>query len=354
MESLNADHLVQFLVLHNCIAPLDMNMKKYVELFQSHGITGATVADLSEDEMIKLFESIGVEDAKVTKFVQAISGARNEPMTEQQLREIRSLQVYHDIKVMGDQYADAAEIVSDANIDGNVICDSTSDQLHELLITHGLTNVVQRTVVVSRLIAIKKNYTAKANEAGTVTLDIPDMATIAPRDCLARIFQIQGIRLDPDDIDVAADRVASAIGANKVDPNSDEYDCFLSYRVASDKTVADALYTRLVIRGLKPFLDKVCLVTGMDWKDGFLQGLHKSRRFVPLVSRGALANFRDFGRDHRRDNVLLEYETALQMMDRRKDPSFIVPVLVGEVENANLAKFNDFAADLYAPSVQPS
>jgi hypothetical protein len=55
-----------------------------------------------------------------------------------------------------------------------------------------------------------------------------------------------------------------------------EYDCFISYRVFSDKSLAEILYLRLKNeKKLNPFWDKKCLKKGESWKSGFLNGLRK-------------------------------------------------------------------------------
>ena len=61
-------------------------------------------------------------------------------------------------------------------------------------------------------------------------------------------------------------------------------------------------------------MDKYCLVNGQDWKTGFLNGLRNSKFFVPVISEAALSRVRDATEDHTYDNVLIEYQAALQVM----------------------------------------
>ncbi len=50
-------------------------------------------------------------------------------------------------------------------------------------------------------------------------------------------------------------------------------------------------------------------------------GLKNSKVFVALISRRALDKVRDKTGDHTFDNVLLEYETALNVSSSLTDPS---------------------------------
>ena len=58
--------------------------------------------------------------------------------------------------------------------------------------------------------------------------------------------------------------------------------------------------------------DKVRLVDGERWDDGFVQGLARSTVFVPLISRGATEPMTRIAADAV-DNVLLEWNLALRL-----------------------------------------
>ncbi len=102
------------------------------------------------------------------------------------------------------------------------------------------------------------------------------------------------------------------------------WDVFLSYRVASDAALAEALHGALTARGLRVFWDKKCLLDGQPWREGFFNGLVQSRAFLPIASRGALkatggggGNWEALTADMRAvDNVLLEWRAALECFDR--------------------------------------
>jgi hypothetical protein len=101
------------------------------------------------------------------------------------------------------------------------------------------------------------------------------------------------------------------------------WDVFISYRVASDASLAQDLYEALKAAGLRVFYDKECLRLGKSWRDGFCAGLSSSRAFVPLLSRGGFncvdaagrpvlgRNWGALAADSPVDNVLLEHRLAL-------------------------------------------
>ncbi|KAJ3037546.1 hypothetical protein HDV00_001591 [Rhizophlyctis rosea] len=112
----------------------------------------------------------------------------------------------------------------------------------------------------------------------------------------------------------------------------EEHDFFVSYRVASDRLLANELGLKLCkpeYRGAHVkhcFLDRECLVTGTSWQEGFLQGLLRARVIVLLCSIGALERVKRA--DKKADNMLLEWEIALDKLQRSE--SYVLPVLVGQ------------------------
>ena len=69
-----------------------------------------------------------------------------------------------------------------------------------------------------------------------------------------------------------------------------QWDVFLSYRVDSDSDHVEDLYTALLERGLTVWWDRMCLLPGQNWEEGFCSGLVTSRCLVCLLSRGAIKN----------------------------------------------------------------
>jgi hypothetical protein len=86
----------------------------------------------------------------------------------------------------------------------------------------------------------------------------------------------------------------------------------------------------------------------------YATGLGNSKQFLAVMSRDALAMVRDPARDHKYDNVLLEYETALKIKELTQDKDYIVPLHVGSnSKDGVLTKFTDFASTLYPDSIGP-
>lgn len=187
--------------------------------------------------------------------------------------------------------------------------------------------------------------------------DIIERVERPPKIILSELFTIQGIHIDHDDLDAAIDRLVATIkksGGNGTRCDGvNTFDCFISYRVRSDKNsyIAERLYDKLMLKGIFPFLDTKKLVPGLQWKEGFLQGLQNSKVFLSLISRGALESCRDPSRNHSEDNVLLEIEVALNHRRASGNSGFIIPVLIGETHGGALYKFSDFSADLYAGNI---
>jgi hypothetical protein len=170
------------------------------------------------------------------------------------------------------------------------------------------------------------------------------------------MFAINGIKVDPQNVNCVVDMIITfcELGYGN---GKDKFDCFLNYRADKDREIVRQIYWQLKAKGVHPFLDSECLLLCEEWKEGFLIGLKNSRVFVAVISRAALERPRRSDVDHRYDNVLLEYETALRMRDLIGKSNFIVPLLVGEyveVQGKNaLFKFDDFSPSLYSPSMLP-
>lgn len=155
---------------------------------------------------------------------------------------------------------------------------------------------------------------------------VGEKVTRTPRSIMSTLFEIQGIPVDPTDLDPAVDKIAKAVGTGFGD-GKEKYDCFINYRVASDADLAEKLYLYLKTKGIHAFLDKKCLKNGEKWKDGFLTGLKNSKCFVAVISRRALDRVRDESDNHTWDNVLLEYETALAVRFPLHSLSFSLMIL---------------------------
>ena len=117
-----------------------------------------------------------------------------------------------------------------------------------------------------------------------------------------------------------------------------KYDVFLSYRVASDLLHVEKLYNSLTAQGFKVYWDKNCLEPGVDWEQGFCEGLVSSRAFVPLLSRDAInhaekawQNFSQLTADSNCDNVFLEHRLAVELQGLGLIDK-IFPIFIGNLD----------------------
>ena len=108
-----------------------------------------------------------------------------------------------------------------------------------------------------------------------------------------------------------------------------EYDVFLSYRVNSDFCHCKVIYEMLTEKGLRVWWDKTCLRAGVDWEEGFCEGLIKSKAFAPLLSRSGLESFEGLTESSSCDNVLLEYRLALELQSFNLLEA-VFPVFIGD------------------------
>lgn len=53
-----------------------------------------------------------------------------------------------------------------------------------------------------------------------------------------------------------------------------------------------------------------------EWRSSFVDGLARSRAFLPIVSRAAVAGWESIEADAECDNVLLEHRLALELAVR--------------------------------------
>lgn len=129
-----------------------------------------------------------------------------------------------------------------------------------------------------------------------------------------------------------------------------EFDIFISYRVASEKAMAKQLFDMLEAKGICVWLDQVKLELGKPWDQGFCDGLMKSRVFVPLISRNSInhptndrSNVSALKDTSPCDNVLLEYNIALELRERGLI-ELICPILIGDYDDMNDEYSNYFGS----------
>ena len=126
-----------------------------------------------------------------------------------------------------------------------------------------------------------------------------------------------------------------------------KYDIFLSYRVASDAQHVEKLYNLLTAQGFKVYWDKFCLEPGVDWEQGFCEGLVSSRAFVPLLSRDAinhpeknLQNFSKLTADSKCDKVFLEHRLAVELQGLGLTEK-LFPIFIGDLD-ATTSEYSDY------------
>ena len=276
------------------------------------------------------------------------------------------------VGALGAAYKKLQDGLVQNGIDGKYVFEVVKDEDEKfksfLAENFGVTMPLQQNLLLSKYLERLRTDDGETNNNGDGKLlgsasvfDVRDTVQRPPRDILSELFLIQGIPLDPDNVNAAVDKITAAVQASVGEAGhaacdgKTTFDCFISYRVAADKDIAEKIHDKLSLKGLFPFLDKVKLKDGMPWKEGFLQGLSGSKCFVSVISRKALESCRDMKRNHTWDNVLLEIETALRYKATTGNASYIIPVHVGEYVNVNgaqmLCKFADFGGGIYADTI---
>lgn len=151
------------------------------------------------------------------------------------------------------------------------------------------------------------------------------------RNLVSRLLEFDPRKRPPSFAHVLAHPFFSGKQATRLIGEKSVYDIFISYRVDSDAENAVMLHRLLEERGLKVFLDKLELKDGMPWEEGFAAGLVNSDVFVPIMSKRALHRLQDLDVGSSCDNVLLEYNLALELSQLgmiRK----LFPVMLGDEE----------------------
>jgi len=296
----------------------------------------------------------------------------------QSLKEFSAEEIAELISSLGNAYSQYSDAIVDNGVDGATIFDLDDDKLMEFFGEIGINSAIHQKKILKELTSLKngnnrnagdssdeenvkeeENHDADDGHYGGDDDDLAsklnkviytDVVTRTPKDIMTSLFKLQGIHLDPSDMKATADKIAEFVGSEGCD-GEESFDCFINYRVATDKDTAEKLYYILKSLEIQPFWDKMCLKNGMDWKQGFLSGLKRSRKFVALISVAGLGQIKNPAADHTKDNVLLEYETALKVMEAIKDQAYILPIFVGELNGNTLTKFGDFGP--YPDSITP-
>jgi hypothetical protein len=209
------------------------------------------------------------------------SGAVSKPLIEWTTEEVANA-----VSSLGTAYESYSDILLSNGCDGFTIKDLSSEEIIECLNDMGINQLLHRKNICKKLQQLQLESPGEGNQKsnetrpidftttnnGTLTTNgdketfrvpsefkIPDEVEWTPRDIMTNMFQIQGISLDPKDIDPAMRKILAALESNSESYTSDgvnSYDVFLSYRVAADADLAEKLYLNLKLAGIHPFLDK--------------------------------------------------------------------------------------------------
>jgi len=97
------------------------------------------------------------------------------------------------------------------------------------------------------------------------------------------------------------------------------YDCFLSYRVKTDRDRVRAVYDCLSLLAMddqnhppKVFFDSKCLDKGQEWDVAFATALSQTSVFVPLISPESVRSIMERNREFD-DNFVLEWALAIEL-----------------------------------------
>ncbi|OQS03091.1 hypothetical protein THRCLA_21240 [Thraustotheca clavata] len=257
--------------------------------------------------------------------------------------------VADEIGKLGDAYQVYTPLFTKNGIDGGILASLNEHDLDNLLVDMGISSALHRKIL---LLHLSKLKVIKAPDKDPSSSSHQSVPTLSPAEILAKLFEFQGIHLiDPDDMESTVAKIIPIVPPADALHAPESYDCFISYRVATEKDIAEKLYLHLKSKGFNVFLDRMCLKNGEPWKDGFLRGLETSRVFLALVSEAALTRARDRNISHEDDNLLLEYEVALRIATSKQLKIF--PILVASNSNGNFVKFSGFSPDLYSPTIAP-
>ena len=160
---------------------------------------------------------------------------------------------------LGEAYVDYKKIVVDNGVSGELLLTmKTEDDIKTNLTELGIVkNFHQKALITHLLKLINNSKSIEANVNSTsqaainfkeLTIDLGDKVTISPRALMSRLFEIQGIKLDPTDLDPAIQKIKNVVGCGFGD-GINRFDVFINYRVAADADIAEKVYLYLKTQG---------------------------------------------------------------------------------------------------------
>ena len=136
-----------------------------------------------------------------------------------------SEQVGDMIASLGDAYIPYKKIIVENGVNGEFICSlSNESEMSEMFQSLGITNFVHKKNITN---LFKKNDGGTANIAASSSTNskseesqfkIVDRLTISPNAIMKQICKIQGIELDPKNIDIGCNKIKSVVELNAAQP----------------------------------------------------------------------------------------------------------------------------------------
>jgi hypothetical protein len=110
-----------------------------------------------------------------------------------------------------------------------------------------------------------------------------------------------------------------------------QFDVFLSYRVKSDKAVANEVYNLLIQNDVRVWWDQRCILAGSQWENEFCAGIANSYHCICIISSGGIESMKDLDVGSKCDSLLLEWTLARELVDKGKLRS-VIPIILNSIE----------------------
>ena len=199
--------------------------------------------------------------------------------------DLSAEQVGDIVSKLGPRYKVYKAAIMKQNINGRFLASfvTNKDQLDIVLDELQITKEIHREQILIQLqkaglIQIDGNNdndilakTGSPYKKNNEIFQMKDSLMTSPRDLMTKMFSLQAIKVNLSEMHIISEKIANEVIKRR--NNNKKFDCFISYRVASDSVAALLIYYSLISRNITVFLDKVCLEIGYDWKTGFLNGL---------------------------------------------------------------------------------
>ena len=178
-----------------------------------------------------------------------------------QAEDLSAEEVAAKIEEFGAAYSGYKSSIIENGLDGAFILTlKTEAEAKEVVQALGVTNIIHQRKLVSIALEISsaalnqqssRAATPRATRGSSWQLpsdfSFMDSVTCTPRNTMTKLFEIQGIRVDPSDPESAISKITMADYGGYGDGLT-TYDLFISYRVASDADLAEKLF--YILKGI--------------------------------------------------------------------------------------------------------